>query len=430
MIPMIPIFAMFPMFLIYPVFPMILMNKVLPLACVIFLAWGCQPGQHRESNGEGEKPLSSVTVSYAKGFQIDHFPHYTKVILHNPWSNDNKPYAVYYLYRNDSTQLPHDGTKLPDNGTKLAHDKIKLPDDGTKLKIPLLSLVVNTFSYFSFLTLLDEEETIKGVSDGFRVYHPLIRHKLASGEITDLGDPFHPNVEKTMALKPQAIISSAYAQRDSYSERLIDAGFPMIYSLEWMENSPLARAEWIKLIAAFFDKEAMADSIFNDIENRYLQLKEKIKNVSPQRTVMAGDNFQGTWYVPAGKSFNAVLFRDAQLDYRYKNNKESGSIGLDIESVLTQFGEAEYWFGCEADTYAELAEKDAKYLLLESVRKRQVFNNHNRTTPSGGNDYFESAIANPDLMLADLVKAAYPEILPHHSFTYIKPLEELSAREK
>jgi len=384
--------------------------RLFSFACtVLFLAWGCQPRQHRESKGEEGNPLSSVTISHAKGFQIDHFSHYTKVTLHNPWTNDNKPYAVYYLYKNDSTLLPAGGIKL---------------------KIPLGSLAVNTFSYFAFLSLLDEGDAITGVTDGFRIYHPDILRKLDTGEITDLGDPFHPNVEKTMALKPQAVINSAYAQRDNYSERLIDAGFPMIYSLEWMENSPLARAEWIKLIAAFFDKEAMADSIFTGIENRYLQLREKIKNVAQQQSVMGGDMFQGTWYVPGGKSFNATLFRDAQLDYRYKNNKESGSIGLDIESVLTQFGKADYWFGCEADTYAGLVEKDAKYLLLESVKKRQVFNNHNRTTPSGGNDYFESAIANPDLVLSDLVKAAYPEILPLYSFTYIKPLEELSACEK
>lgn len=233
-----------------------------------------------------------------------------------------------------------------------------------------------------------------------------------------------------MSLKPQAIINSAYAQLDSYSERLVQAGFPIIYSLEWMEKSPLARAEWIKLIAAFFDKEAEADSIFTAIEGRYLDLQAKVKDVPHQQSVMAGDNFQGTWYVPGGNSFNATLFRDAGLDYRYRNNKESGSIGLDIESVLTQFGKAAFWIGCEADTYGELAEKDAKYLLLESVKKRQVFNNHSRTTPSGGNDYFESAIANPDLILSDLVKAAYPELLPHYSFTYIQPLEEEAAREK
>lgn len=379
-------------------------------ACgILFLASGCQSGQQRESNVADEgKPVSSTIIRHAKGFLVDHFSDYTRVTLHNPWRGD-KPYAVYYLYRNDSTRLPAEGTKI---------------------KIPITSLTVNTFSYFTFLALLDEIDAISGVTDGFRIYHPGILHKLATGEITDLGDPFHPNVEKTLALKPQAIITSAYAQRDNYSERLIDAGFPIIYSLEWMENSPLARAEWIRLLAAFFDKEAMGDSIFAGIESRYLQLQEKIKNVSPRCTVLSGDNFQGTWYVPGGKSFHATLFRDAQLDYLYKNNREQGSIGLDIESVLTRFGKADFWFGCEADTYADLAEKDAKYLLLQSVKKRQVYNNHNRINAAGGNDYFESAIANPHLLLSDLVKAAYPEILPSYSFTYIKPLEELSAREK
>ncbi|KUL13566.1 MAG: Periplasmic binding protein, partial [Proteiniphilum sp. 51_7] len=111
------------------------------------------------------------------------------------------------------------------------------------------------------------------------------------------------------------------------------------------------------------------------------------------------------------------------------DHPESGSIGLDIESILTQFAGADYWFGCEADSYAELAEKDAKYLLLNAVKRRKVFNNHNRTTPAGGNDYFESAVAHPDLMLSDLIKAVYPEVLPDYSFTYIKPLEREPFRE-
>lgn len=376
---------------------------------LFLISWGCQSGQNREKGIEEGEILTSVKIGYAKGFSIDHYEEYTKVIIHNPWTSEEKPYAVYYLYK---TALNH------------------LPSDGIALKIPLSSLAVNTFSYFEFLRLLDEMDVITGVTDGFRVYNPAVLHKIETGEIIDLGDPFNPNVERTMSLKPQAIINSAYAQLDSYSERLRQAGFPVIYSLEWMENSPLARAEWIRMIAAFFDKEAEADSIFTAIERRYHALQVKVKKVPLQYSMMAGDNFQGTWYVPGGSSFNASLFRDAGLDYRYKENKGSGSIGLDIESVLTQFGKTAFWFGCEADTYGELAEKDAKYLLLESVKKRQVFNNHNRTTPSGGNDYFESAIANPDLMLSDLVKAAYPSLLPYYSFTYIKPLEMGAADEK
>lgn len=373
------------------------------------LSWGCQSGQKRDKSIEEGELVTTVAINYAEGFSIDHFREYTKVTIDNPWTNEKKPYAVYYLYKTDTATLP---------------------SEGIKLKIPLHSLAVNTFSYFAFLRLLDEPDVVSGVTDGFRIYSPSIQQKIETGEIIDLGDPFNPNVERTMSLKPQAIINSAYAQQDSYSERLIQGGFPIIYSLEWMEKSPLARAEWIKLIAAFFDKGAVADSIFTEIERRYLDLQGMAQNMAPQSTIMAGDNFQGTWYVPGGKSFNAALFRDAGLDYRYKHNKESGSIGLDIESVLTQFGKAAFWFGCEADTYGELAEKDAKYLLLESVKKRQVFNNHNRTTSAGGNDYFESAIANPDLILSDLIKAAYPELLPYYSFTYIKPLEESPALEK
>jgi len=376
---------------------------------LLLLSWGCQSGQNREKSVEEGELLSSVAIGYAKGFSIDHYDEYTKVTIHNPWTNEKKPYAVYYLYKTDTTTFPQD--VIP-------------------LKIPISSLVVNTFSYLEFLRLLDEMDVITGVTDGFRVYSPTVLQKIATGEIIDLGDPFNPNVERTMSLMPQAIINSAYAQMDSYSERLVQAGFPVIYSLEWMERSPLARAEWIKMIAAFFDKEAEADSIFTAIEQRYLALQGMTKSVSTQHSIMTGDNFQGTWYVPGGKSFNASLFRDAGLDYHYKHNKESGSIGLDIESVLTQFSKAAFWFGCDADTYGELAEKDAKYLLLEAVKKRQVFNNHNRTTSSGGNDYFESAIANPDLILSDLIKAAYPELLPNYSFTYIKPLVERPAREE
>ncbi|NLJ00434.1 MAG: ABC transporter substrate-binding protein [Bacteroidales bacterium] len=388
-------------------------NRQIPallLLLLVFVSTACNSRQREGGTSMLGDFISSEPIRYAEGFTIDHAEDYTRVTILNPWSNASDPYETYFLYRNDSI--------LP-----------LLPSEGVKLKTPLTSLAVNTFSYFSFLELLGEMDVISGVTDGFRIYHPGILEKIERGDIVDLGDPFQPDIERTMALKPQAVINSAYAQLDRYSERLLQAGFPVIYSLEWMETSPLARAEWIKLMAAFFDKREAGDSLFNAIEQEYLQLRDKVEAVD-KKSVLAGDIFQDTWYVPGGNSFNATLFRDAGLDYRYQDNNESGSIGLDIESVLTQFGKSDIWFGCEAGTYAELVNKDAKYLLLQPVKNRKVYNNHNRTTPSGGNDYFESAIANPHFVLADLVKAAYPHLLPDYSFTYIKPLEELGAREK
>lgn len=374
------------------------------LAGFIGLFSACS-GKQSNRNTEKPQPLSETTVKYAQGFRIEHFDDYTKVTVLNPWENYAE-YATYYLYTSEE-------------------NKADLPDDGYRLRVPIQSVIVQTFAYFEFLNQLDEMQTITGVTDGMRVYSPYVLEGMRSGSIVDLGDPFNPNIEKTLMLNPDAILKSAYAQQDSYSARLDETGIPLIHSLEWLETSPLARAEWIKLIAAFYDKEALADSIFNQIEERYLARKRIAESVKNKKTVMTGDDFQGTWYVPGGKSFNAHLFNDAGLDYYYKNNTESGSIGLDIETILTQFASADVWLGCQSLTYAELAEKDAKYLLLKSVKERKVFNNDARTTPSGGNDYFESAVANPDLLLTDILKAVYPELLPDVSFSYIKPLEEI-----
>jgi iron complex transport system substrate-binding protein len=383
--------------------------KLLPLSLFFFLCtWSCQ---FRDSATKQEPPNvyhSQVLLHHARGFSIDQADDHTRVTLHNPWSKQDKPYAVYYLFH-----------KLPE----------KLPSGGISLQVPLTSLVVNSFSYFEFLSLLGEIDAIRGVSDGFRIYNPLILEKIRKGAIRDMGDPFQPNLEKVMSVLPGAVISSAYAQMDSYSDRLTEAGIPVIYSLEWMEKEPLARAEWIRMVGAFFDKQSIADSLFASIEKRYHATRESIPDLPQKHQVLAGDNFQGTWYLPGGGSYNAALFRDAGLAYRYSNHRESGSIGLDIESILTQFAGADFWFGCEADSYAELAEKDAKYLLLQAVKKRQVFNNHNRTTPAGGNDFFESAVAHPDLVLSDLIRAVYPNSLPDYAYTYIKPLKEEPNRE-
>ena len=387
------------------------MNNPVQSLLTIFLvlfASGCHSGKNGERQELSNSYTDHVELRHAKGFQIDRADDHTRLTILNPWSNDGEPYAVYYLY-----------PTLPE----------KLPSDGIPIQIPVSSLVVNSFSYFEFLSLLGETDAIKGVTDGFRIYNPLILEKIEQGVISDMGDPFQPNLEQVMTVKPDAVINSAYTQVDSYSERLTRAGIPVIYSLEWMENEPLARAEWIRMIAAFFGKDLQADSLFAEIEQRYNFAREQIPTNPVPPSLLAGDNFQGTWYVPGGKSFNAALFRDAGLQYRYSDNRESGSIGLDIESVLTQFSAADFWFGCESDSYAELAEKDAKYLLLNAVKKRQVFNNHNRITLNGGNDYFESGAAHPDLVLSDLIRAVYPEALPEYSFTYIKPLEEEPFRE-
>ncbi len=378
---------------------------IVSLFVLLFFFSSCKGNKSKQDAIIEKINKQKLSTEYATGFEIVHFDDYTKVVLKDPWHEKKEgAYAIYYLYKDDSVQLPN--------------------DDGIKIKVPLKSVIVNTFSYFELLNLLGEIDKISGVTDVFRIYSPYILSKVEKNEIADLGDPFRPDVERTLDVNADAVVVSGYSQQDAYSERLLNFGIPVIYTLEWMENNPLARAEWIKMIATFFDKEELADSIFSEIKSKYLEAKKITADISKKRTVMAGDLFHETWYVPGGKSVNASLFNDAGLDYYYKDNKESGSIGLDIESVLTLFGKADIWIGCNSDTYTELAQKDKKYLLLQSVKNKKVFNNRNKITKEGGNDYFESAISNPDLVLKDCIKAVYPELLPNHTFVYVKPLEE------
>ena len=195
--------------------------RILLFLSIVLFASACNMGRGKLKEASEHEYVSSEEIRHAQGFKIDHAEDYTRVTILNPWSDSptsTKAYETYYLYKNDSI--------LP-----------TLPDNGVKLKIPIESLTVNTFSYFEFLEQLNELEVITGVTDGFRIYHPEILHKIETGAIVDLGDPFQPDIERTMALRPQAIVNSAYAQLDRYSERLLQAGFPVIYSLEWMETT-------------------------------------------------------------------------------------------------------------------------------------------------------------------------------------------------
>ena len=48
---------------------------------------------------------------------------------------------------------------------------------------------------------------------------------------------------------------------------------------------------------------------------------------------------------------------------------------------------------------------------------RFVLNNR-LTTPAGGNDFYESSVMYPDLVLRDLVKIFYPDLVPEEFHYY------------
>ena len=375
------------------------MKKILLIIIGIFVLVSCN---NKSSNNKTVKqPLTQKLLNYATGFAVNNFEDYKEVIVFSPWKK-GEIYARYYLVKDIKT---------------------KTPNDGEKIKIPLKTLASTSVTHLEFLSLLDEIQTITGVCSPALIYNPELQKNIQAGKITDLGDAFSLNVEKTLVLKPEALMTSGFNQADAAAQRIGQAGIPVIFNNEWMETSLLGRAEWIKFVAVFYNKEQLADSIFTDIEKRYNELKDRALKVKKKPKVMSGNNFRGTWYMPAGQSFMGQLFSDAGGDYFYVNDTTTGSLPLNVETVLKNFAETDVWLNVNFSTIDELIKTDSKHEFFHPVITRQVYNFNKRLLPSSANDFWESAVARPDLLLGDVIAILHPELLPDYEFVYAEKLK-------
>jgi len=356
---------------------------------------------HAKKENDKFNSNSTSTIKYAKGFYTQKLPEYTLLTVLNPWIK-GAIFAKYYLVKESS---------------------VEVPNDGVKILIPLQSIATASVTHYEFLSLLDEVKSVTGICQGDLVYNPTIRKGIQEGEIIDLGDAFHINLEQVLKLRPSALMMSGYNQNDPNAQRISQAGVSVIYNNEWMETTLLGRAEWIKFVAAFYDKDKMADSIFQTVENRYNEIKTLAANVKTKPNIMAGANFRGTWYMPGGKSFMGQLFTDAGSNYFYANDTTTGSLPLNVETVLNNFSKTEVWLNCNYTSLDNLLKADTKHALFSPVKQKQVYNFNKRMLPSSANDFWESAIARPDLILSDVIAILHPELLPNYELFYAEKLK-------
>ena len=372
-------------------------NLSLYILFFIYIFFSCTPKTPKTVEAQ---TTDSLKLSYAEGFSIRYFPHYKEVIVYSPWVKGTV-YARYYLVKDAQT---------------------KTPANGVKVQIPLQTLAATSVTHFEFLSLLGELQSVTGVCSPTIIYNKEINQRVGARQIADLGDAFNINVEKTLQLKPGAVMMSGYNQNDPYAQRVSQAGIPVLFNNEWMETSLLARAEWIKFVAAFYDKEKQAESIFAGVDIRYNEIKNKAATIKSKPNIMAGSNFRGTWYMPGGRSFMGRLFADAGAQYFYANDTTSGSLPLNVETVLKNFSQTDLWLNCNFNSIADLVEADSKHAFFNPVKTAEVYNFNKRLLPSTANDFWESAVARPDLLLSDVISILHPELLPGYRLVYAQKL--------
>ena len=337
-----------------------------------------------------------ATISDAKGLVITYAKSYKVVKVTNPWRGAKSGFTYV---------LNQCGSKAPALTGDLA--------GATLIEIPIKSASIMSTNLAPQFDALGQADKIVAVDTPSFYSTASVVKRIASGAVKGTGGGAKANVELLVSLKPDVVITYGTGSGSFDGiDKLLTAKLPALVEAGYMEESPLGRAEWVKLIGALTNTESRAEAEYARWKTDYRALAAKVANVSQRPVVISGSMFQGTWYMPGGRSFAAQYIRDAGGSYPWSSDTSTGSLSLDFEAVLDKGYDATVWVnaGFQWNTLADATSEDSRYARLPSFRAGNVFGNDKRVNVTGGSDYFETAVVRPDLVLADMISVVHPEI--------------------
>lgn len=281
------------------------------------------------------------------------------------------------------------------------------------IRTPVTRIALFSTTAIGFIDQLDEIGGVVGLSRPEFVNNPLLKQRIKEGKVTEIGMPFSPDLESIVALQPELVLAPALPpSRKAGYQTLEQSGIPVLVVAEWLESTPLGRAEWVKLFGALFGKGELARQRFAETEAAYLRISSISAKASERPRVLTGLPYKDSWFVPAGGSYVAALLHDAGADYPWRTLKGAGSAQLDIEAVYPVALEAEFWLNPgSVSSRAELLALDARFRDVRAVKEGRVYNNDRQINAAGGNAYWEIGVVRPDLILKDLVMLLHPGLL-------------------
>ena len=347
-------------------------------------------------------------LQYAESFAIEYFDNYKLVTVHTPWPGAEE--AVQYL-------LIQRGTPAPDG-----YDGVQ------RITVPIRRLAALSTTQLPHLELLDALENLVAVSDIEMVHSPGVNQRFAAGKIAEIGHGAGVNLEVVLELETDVVMTGALAQSPSDVHPVLQqAGVAVVINAEYTESSLLGRTEWLKFTAAFCNAEALAEERFADIVAQYQQYAALVQDVpTAQRpTVFGGALWRDTWHVSGGKSYAAQLIAAAGGAYLWADDDSRVSLPLDFEAVYEKAHAADVWLTMrnEWHSLAEMQAADERYAGFAAFDSGRVYNANARLNEHDGNDYWESGIAEPHIVLADFIKILHPARLPDHALKFYKKLD-------
>ena len=338
------------------------------------------------------------TPEYASGFKIlgaDNVQS-TLIQVFNPWQGAKDVEMSYFISRN--------GEQAPAGFT------------GPTIPAGAKQIVCMSSSYIAMLDALGQADRIVAVSGIDYISNPyIIAHK---DSIKDMGPEM--NYELLLGLKPDVVLLYGIGDaQTAVTDKLKELSIPYMYVGEYLEESPLGKAEWMVALSELTDSREKGIEIFSEIPKRYQTLKDLTASVEQRPTVMFNTPWNDSWIMPSTKSYMAQLVNDAGADYIYKENTSNSSAPIGLETAYGLIQKADYWINVGmASTLDELKAVNPKFTDAKSVREKTAYNNNLRLTATGGNEYWESAVIRPDIVLRDLIHIFHPELVSDSLYYY------------
>ena len=352
----------------------------------------CSPVK-TEKTIANSKPLARLELDYAKGFAVNYFEGYQELLV---FSSDRKDTLHRYYLTNESKE--------------------------GFVQTPIKRLASLSSVYAAYIHDLGLENTLMAVDAKEYIHAPTIRKAFEDREIAEFGSLDKLNHEALLLAQVDLVYSFGWQGKNTAFE----TKYPntcFAYSYEYLEESPLGRAEWIKFFACFFNKETEADSLFTQIKTSYERLKAKALQVKNRPKVLINMPFNEQWHLPGGLSYSAHFISDAGAYYPWEYDAKLNSTPYDWEVVYHKAFDCDYWINAGAfSSYQEVLETLPDMGLFGAFKNKQVYNNNARINNYGGNDYWESGLLHVDDVLADLIAIFHPELMPNYKLVYYKPL--------
>ncbi len=339
-------------------------------------------------------------------------------------------YASYFkIYKEESFSalITYINTEKTDSVIYILYKNVK-PELNLKayyIKTPVSSVACLASVFVGALNNLQCLNYITAVDNADYICNPLINEKYTNNTIQQLSKNGVLNIEQTLVCKPDIILANPNGDpKKDFDARLLKAGITPILCSDYYENYPLARAEWAKAFALFFNAEQKADSLFSSIEKDYLQLKSITDTCKYKPTVFSEIKIGDVWFVPGGKSNMATLLKDAGAMYIFTDNDKTGSLSLNLEQVINKAINADYWLNLHhCNSLEDVIKQDKRYEVFNAYKKQNLYNNNALVNEAGGNAYWEYGLNHPDELLKDLIKIFHPILLPNHTLKYYKQLK-------